>query len=890
MLRDGAALGLRDSGPFTDVADLADGTYAYALVAIDAAGNASPPSAATSVVLDRVAPPAPELRGPVDVQGAPALAWDGGGGAVAWELRRDGAVVATRTTRTFDDDAATAEGAYGYTAIAIDAAGNRSAASSPYVVTVDRTPPAAPGAPVAADEIARTSPALGWEAVAGATGYAILRDGVEVGTTAGTAFTDTLVATADVYAYALVALDAAGNRSAASPATSVDFRPGAPDAPAAPTGASPSPRCRRCSGRRSRTSPPTSSCATAPRSARRARRSSPTPARRRTARTAMRSRRARRTAARASRPPPSRSRSMGRRPPCSPTSRRTPRAADGARPRLERRRRRGRLRVTRDGVAVVRLDGAATGSALRWSDADAGEGAHLYGVRALDEAGNAGAPATVAVVVDRTPPGTPSPAAVAAVVQGVPAISWPAVEGAASYGVARDGGAVATVATTAFSDVERDADGLFAYRVAAVDDVGNASAPSAWVLVERDATPPAAAVGLRATSPTAGDVSLAWDAVPGAVRYRVLADGAALVEVAGTSHVATAAEGAHAYAVVAIDLAGNEGPASEPLAVVVDRTAPAAPAALTAAAAVTSGTPTLAWAPVADAVAYRVLRGGAAVATVAAPAYLDQASLADGTYAYAVAAIDAAGNVSASGASVTVRVDGTLPVRPASVVAVSPTRVAPVVRWLPVADAVAYRVERDGVLRATTSKLPFTDDVPADGLYAYRVVALDEAVNASRPSDAVEVAVDTTAPAVPAAPAAETPTRSGPALAWDAIPGASSYAVLRDEVRIGETSDTSFVDVTLVDEGEHGYRLRALDAAGNASAAGPTTTVELDLTAPAAPVVAAASPTRSAPVLTWPAVEGATATRCAATARRSRRSRPAASRTTASRTATTPTG
>ena len=102
------------------------------------------------------------------------------------------------------------------------------------------TAPAAPASPAVQ---AATNPGrveLTWQASTdnvGVTGYEISRDGVVLSTVAGMAYADTDVRGATAYTYSVVALDAAGNRSAPATVavTTPDLAP--PSAPGAPSAA-----------------------------------------------------------------------------------------------------------------------------------------------------------------------------------------------------------------------------------------------------------------------------------------------------------------------------------------------------------------------------------------------------------------------------------------------------------------------------------------------------------------------------------------------------------------------------------------------------------------------------------------------------------------------------
>jgi hypothetical protein len=94
--------------------------------------------------------------------------------------------------------------------------GTRVVATAPNPVgTSDTTPPSAPSGLVASS-IAQTSLTLNWGASTdnvGVTGYRVLRNGVQVGTPAGTTFGDTGLTANTTYTYVVRAVDAAGNVS-----------------------------------------------------------------------------------------------------------------------------------------------------------------------------------------------------------------------------------------------------------------------------------------------------------------------------------------------------------------------------------------------------------------------------------------------------------------------------------------------------------------------------------------------------------------------------------------------------------------------------------------------------------------------------------------------------
>ena len=203
-----------------------------------------------------------------------------------------------------------------------------------------------------------------------------------------------------------------------------------------------------------------------------------------------------------------------------------------------------------------------------------------------------------------------------------------------------------------------------------------------------DTTPPTAPTGLTASfNSTTNAIDLSWTAATDNVAvtgYRIYRDGGPVpvATVNGITFSDVAAAGTHTYAVTAIDAAGNESAPSNTASATVaggDVTPPTAPTSLTATANLATRTIELSWIASTDDVGvtgYRVFRdnGTTAIATVSGTTFNDPNQL--GTHVYVVAAIDAAGNQSASSNSATATVTipegstlASLTVNPATVTA-----------------------------------------------------------------------------------------------------------------------------------------------------------------------------------------------------------------------------
>jgi chitodextrinase len=171
---------------------------------------------------------------------------------------------------------------------------------------------------------------------------------------------------------------------------------------------------------------------------------------------------------------------------------------------------------------------------------------------------------------------------------------------------------------------------------------------------------------LRTTSNTAARVDLAWNAATdnvAVVSYRLFRNGVAMGGViTGTTYAdaTVAASTAYTYRVQAVDAAGNAGPLTANLAVTTpappDTTAPTVPTKLIGTAG--SRRVTLSWTASTDnlrVAGYYVYRATTRVATVTGTTATVTGLTSRTTYTFSVRAFDAAGNISASSTTVSVR-------------------------------------------------------------------------------------------------------------------------------------------------------------------------------------------------------------------------------------------
>ena len=194
-------------------------TYAYTVTALDAAGNTSATSPATSlVVTDTVAPSTPTKPTVTLASGKATISWSAATdniGVSSYVLKRDGVLLVSQAGRSYVDSTVKQGKTYAYTVTAFDAAGNTSVTSpATSLVVPDTTAPTVPaGFKVVAGSKKAT---LTWSAATdnvAVTGYEVYRGTTRVGTTTATTYTVTGLTTGGSYTFKVRAYDAKGNFS-----------------------------------------------------------------------------------------------------------------------------------------------------------------------------------------------------------------------------------------------------------------------------------------------------------------------------------------------------------------------------------------------------------------------------------------------------------------------------------------------------------------------------------------------------------------------------------------------------------------------------------------------------------------------------------------------------
>ena len=262
----GTGVATGGAGPITTSA-LSEGAHTLTLKATDAAGNQGAASTAFHVTIDTLAPVAPVIVSVTDDVAPVTGAVADNGSSNDTTLTIGGTAEAGSTVTIYDTDGTTVlgtgvatggafsittsvlgEGAHTLTAKASDAAGNQSAASTAFHVTIDTAAPVAPVIVSVTDDVAPVTGAvanngrsndttltIAGTAEAGSTVTVYDTDGTTVlgtGVATGGAFSiTTSVLGEGAHTLTARATDAAGNQGASSTAFHVTIDTSAPGAP-----------------------------------------------------------------------------------------------------------------------------------------------------------------------------------------------------------------------------------------------------------------------------------------------------------------------------------------------------------------------------------------------------------------------------------------------------------------------------------------------------------------------------------------------------------------------------------------------------------------------------------------------------------------------------------
>jgi len=240
VFRNDAQIASTAATSYTDSGLSASTTYSYKVKAQDAVGNLSAASTALSVTTTAVGGNTatvyykyPTDWSTVNIHYAPKGGnWTAVPGVAmhaacsGWRMKSINLGSATELQVVFNDGSGTWDnnnGANYSLGTSISAIQNGSIGTSNPCTGVDTAPPSTPTG-LGKGPVTGSSVAVSWTASTdnvGVTGYKVLRNATQIGTTTSTGYTDTSVAANTTYTYTVQAYDAAGNVSAASSGLSV---------------------------------------------------------------------------------------------------------------------------------------------------------------------------------------------------------------------------------------------------------------------------------------------------------------------------------------------------------------------------------------------------------------------------------------------------------------------------------------------------------------------------------------------------------------------------------------------------------------------------------------------------------------------------------------------
>jgi len=426
---------------------------------------------------------------------------------------------------------------------------------------------------------------------------------------------------------------------------------------------------------------------------------------------------------------------------------------------------------------------------VSWNTTSTNNGSHTLTAVATDILGIQWNSDPVTVTVsngpppDTTPPSVPTGLTANAVSSSQINLSWAASSdnvGVRGYRVYRDGAQIATTSTTFFANTGLSPSTTYSYAVAAFDAAGNLSArsgpASATTPAAPDTTPPSVPTGLTASAVSSSQINLSWAASSdnvGVSGYRVYRDGAQIATTSTTffANTGLSPSTTYSYAVAAFDAAGNLSARSSPASATTpasapDTTPPSVPTGLTA-SAVSSSQINLSWAASSDNVGvsgYRVYRDGTQIATTSTTFFSNTGLSPSTTYSYAVAAFDAAGNLSAQSGPASATTLAAADTTPPTVSITAPINGATIKGTVTVSANASDNVGVVGVqffgddgkaLAPEVTTAPYSISVDTtttnDGPHTLTAVARDAAGNRTT-SDPVTVTVANNAPPPPPPP------------------------------------------------------------------------------------------------------------------------------------------
>lgn len=466
-------------------------------------------------------------------------------------------------------------------------------------------------------------------------------------------------------------------------------------------------------------------------------------------------------------------------------------------------------------------------------EADSG---YRYSVRANNAGGSSSYTDSKTTQTTVKPPATPNNVDTTATEDSV-TVSWERVPGASSYDVTFDDKTYTTTGTSkTISGLQ--AGKKYTYSVRA----NNAGGSSSYTTNRTITTIPGKPSGVK-VSVTPESVTVSWDAVPGATGYNLKFNGT-VYDVPGTSKTITGLNPNTNYQ-YEVSAKNESGSGSYTPSDIIRTPVKPPITPMNISAAVTAESATITWNRVVDATSYDVLFNGTVYSMTNTSAMFTGLT-ANSRYSFAVRAKNEGGMSSYS----TTQTLLTLPNPPASVNATA-AKNSITVSWSAVSGVTGYDVSLGGKIYSVTSTSYTITGLIAGISYSYAV----RAKNASGPGAYSASKVIQTLPELPVVPSAisATVTADSATISWNHVVGAASYDVLFNGTTYNVT-DPFRTFTGLASNTNYTYAVRARNVSGT-SAYSSTQTLRTLLKPPSN---VNATATKNTVTVSWGAVAGAT--------------------------------
>ena len=491
--------------------------------------------------------------------------------------------------------------------------------------------------------------------------------------------------------------------------------------------------------------------------------------------------------------------------------------------------------------------------------ADLANGNHMLFVQERDAAGNWSLDGSYTITVDITPPNAPTVTGTSPTNSKRPTWSWThdAAGGNGMYQYKLDTGIFTATTATSYTPGADLGNGDHTFLVEERDAVGNWSLDGSYRITV-DITPPNAptVTGVSPTNNKRPTWSWTHDAAGGNGTYQYKLDTGVYTSTTSTSFASGSdlGNGDHTLLVQERDAVGNwslDGSST----ITVDITPPTAPT-VTGVSPTNNKRPTWSWthdaAGGSGTYQYKLDTGiyTSTTATIYAPA----SDLSDGPHTLSVQERDAVGNWSTDG-NFTITVDITPPNAP-TVTGTSPTNnKRPTWSWTHdgAGGNGTYQYKLDTGIFTSTTATSYTPGADlGNGDHTLLVEERDAVGNWSL-DGSFKITIDIIAPNAPTVTGASPTNNKRPTWSWthDAAGGSGTYQYKLDSGVYTSTTSTSYAPAVDLGEGSHILYVQEKDAVGNWSVDG-SSSITVDITAPAAPTVTGVSPTNSKrPTWNW---------------------------------------